>query len=248
MPPPPGGFPPPGFGGPGYGGPGYGGPGYGQGMPPGRPQQLSVGDAISYGWRKFSGNAGVWIGVMVIAAIIQVLIDWIFGLNRGVSGFGDYYSPMRIIGTLVGAVVGIFIQAAFVHGALRETDGHKPDFGAFFQFRNVAAIVIASIVVGIATWIGMMLFIIPGLVVVFLTWWTMQFVVDQNMDAMTAIKSSYRVISQNVGTLFLLALALVGINIIGALLCLVGLLVTIPLTMIASTYAYRVASGRPVAP
>lgn len=243
MPPPPGGFPPP----PGFGGPGFGGPGYGQGMPPGQAPQLNVGDAISYGWKKFSGNAGVWIGVMLIAGVIQFAIEYLFGTGNA-SGIGDYYSPMRIIGTLVIAVVGIFIQAAFVQGALHETDGNRPSFGSFFQFRNVTAIIIASLIVGVATTIGMLLFIIPGLVIMFLTWWTMQFVIDQNQDAVTAVKSSYHAISQNVGPLFLLALALVGLNIVGALLCLVGLLVSGPLTLIASTYAYRVVTGRPVAP
>ncbi len=82
---------------------------------------------------------------------------------------------------------------------------------------------------------------------IFLTWWTLQFVIDQNEDAITGIKSSFRVISQNVGPVLLLALALVGINIVGAILCGVGLLVSIPITIIASTYAYRVLTGRYVA-
>jgi uncharacterized membrane protein len=47
---------------------------------------------------------------------------------------------------------------------------------------------------------------------------------------------------------FLLALALIGINILGAIPLGLGLLITVPVSAIASTYAYRVVSGGEVAP
>lgn len=238
YPPPPGGFPPPPSG------------GFGGGYAPGG-QQLSVGDAVSYGWRKFSQNPGVWIVAMVVAFIIQALLNGIFNgfdfsvsLDDGASGFGVW----SIIGSVVTAVVGYLIQAAFVRGALSETDGQKPAFGTFLQVGAVGAVILAGLLVGIATGIGLILCILPGLVIAFLTWWTMQFVVDRNQDAITAIKSSYKAVTSNAGTLLLLALALIGINIVGALLCGLGLLVSIPVSIIASTYAYRVTTGGPVAP
>jgi uncharacterized membrane protein len=245
YPPPPGNYPPP----PGNYPPPPGG-NFGGGFGPG-PAQLSVGDAISYGWRKFSQNPGVWIVAMVVAFIIQALLNGIFNgfdysvsFEDGASTFGIW----SIIGSLVTAVVGYLIQAAFVRGALSEIDGQKPAFGTFLQVGAVSAVIVAGLLVGIATTIGLFLCIIPGLVVAFLTWWTMQFVVDRNQDAITAIKSSFNAIKSNVGTLLLLALALVGINIVGALLCGLGLLVTVPVSIIASTYAYRITTGGPVAP
>jgi hypothetical protein len=243
YPPPPGNYPPP----PGsYPPPPGGGFGGGAG-----PAQLNVGDAISYGWRKFSQNPGVWIIVMLVAIVIQALLNWIFNgfdfsvsLDDGASGFGVW----SILGSFVTAVVGYLIQAAFVRGALSEVDGQKPAFGTFLQVGAVGAVILAGLLVGIATTVGLFLCIIPGLVVAFLTWWTMQFVVDRNQDAITAIKSSFNAIKSNAGTLLLLALALVGINIVGALLCGLGLFVSVPVAIIASTYAYRITTGGPVAP
>lgn len=226
---------------------------YGQqqpGYPPAGPK-LGVGDAIGYGWDKFKNNAVVWIAIVLIAFVIQVAINFLFGLGNttdtdydgGISiGFGIW----QFIGTVVSAVIGYLISAAFVRGALHETDGRKPGFGDFFQFTNVGAVILAGILVGLATGIGFVLCILPGLVIAFFTWWTMQFVIDRNQDAVTAIKSSFSAISSNAGPLLLLTLALFGINIVGALLCGLGLLVTVPLTIIASTYAYRVVTGGPV--
>lgn len=209
--PPPGGYPPP-------------PPVTGYGAPGQTPGQLSVGNAISYGWNKFKDNALIWIGIMLVAAVIQVVLNLIFGGFSTSSDLSDTFTVWRIIGTLVTTVVGYLINAALVRGALHEVDGNKPAFGSFFQFTNIGAIIIASLIVGVLSTIGFILLVIPGLIVVFLTWWTLQFVIDQNQDAVTGIKSSFGIISQNVGPLLLLALALVGINILGAIPCGLGLL------------------------
>ncbi len=261
YPPPPGGsYPPPGSGYPPPGGypppPGGNYPpppgGYGSGDQGGYgPPQLSVGDAISFGWRKFSSNPGVWIAMVVIAFLIQALINGIFNgfdytQDTDNISFATTFSVANLIGTLVTAVVGYLIEAAFVRGALGEVDGRKPAFGTFLQVGPIGAVILTGLLVGIGTSVGLLLCIIPGLVFAFLTWWAMPFVVDRNQDAITAIKSSYRAITSNAGTLFLLALALVGLNILGALLCGLGLLVSIPVTIIASTYAYRLTTGGPV--
>jgi len=247
YPPPPGygagegGYPPP----PGYGADAFSAPGFGG---PGGTPQLTVGDALGYSWNKFKANAGIWIGIVLIAAVIEVALSLIFNTGNTSSDFSSAFTVWGIFGTIVTTVVGYLIQAAMIRGALHEVDGNKPAIGSFFQFNNVGAIILASVIVGVLSAIGFVLLIIPGLIIVFLTWWTLQFVIDQNQDAITAIKSSFSAISQNVGALLLLALALVGINIVGALLCGLGLLVTIPLTVIASTYAYRVVVRGPIAP
>ena len=170
------------------------------------------------------------------------MLSFVFGGFDTSSDFSDSFSAWRILGSLVTAVVGYLINAALIRGALHEIDGNKPAIGSFFQFGNVASIIIASILVGIMVGIGFVLLIIPGIVLAFLTWWTLQFVIDRNEDAITAIKSSFKAISANAGPLFLLALALFGINVLGLIACLVGLLVTIPVTIIASTYAYRITT------
>ena len=233
YPPPPGGFGSGGFGAPG-------------------PTRLSVGDAISFGWRKFSANPGVWIVFVVVALLVQALINGIFnGFDVAVQDTDDFtftsaFSAAGLIGSVVSAIVGYLLQAAFVRGALSEVDGQKPALGTFLQFGPIGAVILTGLLVGIGTSVGLVLCILPGLVFAFLTWWAMPFVVDRNQDAITAIKSSFTAIKSDAGTLILLALALIGINILGALLCGLGLLVSIPVSIIASTYAYRITTGGPV--
>lgn len=195
------------------------------------PTQLSVGTAIGYGFNKFKENALVWVGIVLIAAIIQGVLNYVLSSDNFV---------LSLIFSVIVGVATLLIQAALVRGALHEVDGMKPAFGSFFQFNNVFAIVIAGVLVGIATGIGYILLVIPGLVVTFFTWWTFQFVIDRGDEPIPAIKASAKAIASNGGTIFVLALALFGLNVLGAILVGLGLLVTIPITIIAGTYAYRV--------
>jgi uncharacterized membrane protein len=144
--------------------------------------------------------------------------------------------------------VGYLINAALVRGALHEVDGQRPRLGSFFRFTNVGNVILASVLVGVLTAVGLILFLIPGLIVAFLSWWTLQFVIDRHDSAIEGLRGSFRAISSQPGPVFLLAFALVGINVLGAILLGLGLLITVPISAIASTYAYRVVSGGEVAP
>jgi hypothetical protein len=228
-------------------------------LPDGRPAsavgpgstRLSVGGAIRYGWHRFTANPWTWIGAVVIAAVIQGVLNALFG-ERGAFRVDTWGQSLWTIGWIIGSIitviVGYLINAALVGGALHEVDGQRPSLGSFFRFTNVGNVILASVLVGLATAIGLILFVIPGLVVLFLSWWTLQFVIDRHEGAVEGVGSSFRAISSQAGPVFLLALALIGINILGAIPLGLGLLITVPTSVIASTYAYRVVSGREVAP
>jgi uncharacterized membrane protein len=62
------------------------------------------------------------------------------------------------------------------------------------------------------------------------------------------MRASFEVVSGNVGQLLLLAIVCLVLNLVGALLCGVGLLVTLPMTAIAIAYAWRFFTGGMIAP
>jgi uncharacterized membrane protein len=68
------------------------------------------------------------------------------------------------------------------------------------------------------------------------------------MPAFEAIKASFGLVNKNLGTVVVLFLASILAFFIGAILCGIGLLVTIPVTIIATAYAYRFMTGQTVAP
>ncbi|SIR96125.1 DUF2189 domain-containing protein [Williamsia sterculiae] len=251
YPPPPGQYPP-------QGQPGYGGfPGGNEGLAPSG--QFSIGDALSYGWNKYKSNAGSWIAVILLGVVVSAIINFAFsGFDVGnVSGgftlgtdsdVSVGTSILSIIGSVVSFVVSTLFQAAYTRGALSEVDGTKPSVGAFFRFHNVVTVIVVSIIVGLLTGVGFILFILPGIIVAYLTYYSLTFVIDRQQGAIDGIKSSFRLTTQNVGQLLPLAIVCVLLNIVGFLVCLVGLLVTVPVTLIAGVYAYRTLTQGPVSP
>src|SRR5580765_6151299 len=73
---------------------------------------LSVGDAIRYGWARFKANPWTWVGAVVIAAIIQSVLNTLLG-NRSafrVDTFGQsVWTVSWIIGSIAATVVGYLI-------------------------------------------------------------------------------------------------------------------------------------------
>ena len=203
---------------------------------------LDVGEALNFGWSRFKENAGVWVGIVALFGAISILLSALGG------GFdATTYDFRSSLFSLISVVVAWILQAAMVRGSLDEVDGRKPRFGDFFQLPNIGPILLTALFVSLLTALGFVLLIIPGLIVLFLSYFSTQFVVDKKLSAIDSIKSSWTVIAKNVGPLLLLALAVIGINVVGALLCGIGLLVSLPVTSIAVTHAYRAVSGNAVA-
>jgi len=229
-----------GYGQQGYGQPAYGDPalgGYGQPGPGGAPVmpgRVSPTDAVSAGWRMFKNNPLPWVLITVASVVVSgVLTQFTTNESAGVM----------FVAQVLSFAVSLLFQAFVVRGALLEVDGHKPSFGDFFKLHNFGWFVVAAILVGIATFVGVFLLIVGAFVVAFFLYWTQYFVVDRNMTATDAIVSSFRAVKSDAGSLLALALLNVLVIIVGTLALLVGLLVAIPLTTLASVYAYRVITG-----
>ena len=109
-------------------------------------------------------------------------------------------------------------------------------------------VLLAALIVAVATFIGTILCYVPGIIVGFLLNWTMFYVVDKNMGAIDAIKASVKFVTDHLGDTILFYLLGLVVLIVGAILCLVGLLVAVPVVLIGAAYTYRRLNGEQVAP
>src|SRR5699024_9728420 len=130
----------------------------------------------------------------------------------------------------------LVLQAFMLRGALLEVDGYKPALGDFFRLHNFGWFVVAAIIVGILTKLGLVIVIIGAFVVGFFLSLPLYFLVATNITAINAIKS-------DAGNLFVLAILNTLITIVGFLLVFVGLLAAMPIVMLASMVAYRSVTG-----
>lgn len=214
---------------------------------PGSPASFRVGEALGYAWGKFTGNTLMWILFTLLLLVVGIVFNsGNVTSYQGITDPGDLSAEINVGGSLFG-LIGTFlvavIQGLGVGGALREASGQKPTFASLFQPANLGAIVVAALLLIGASIVGSLLCGVGLLVVAVFAVFTYQGVIDRNQNAWEAFIASFRLVGQNFGAVFLLELALLGINILGAIPCGLGLLITIPLTYLALSFAYRRLTG-----
>jgi uncharacterized membrane protein len=211
-------------------------------MQPQSGNALSVGDAIGYGWNTFKKNPGPLI---IIALVVLVLNG---ALSTVGNNLGRHAPGLAIAFQFAGFLVSILLALGLIRVALKVTSGGEAEVSDLFSGDNFGAYLGASILFGLMVGIGLILCIVPGIIAGVIFGFYGYVIVDRGLGIGDAFSRASEITKGQRGTVFLLALAFFGINLLGALLCGVGLLVSYPVTIVAGGYAYRVLSGEPVVP
>lgn len=169
------------------------------------------------------------------------------GWNMVTADLGNF-ALVGLIFVLVNSVASVVTQGPLQTGfhlyCMRKMYNRKSDIGDLFKgFDYFLPAFVAALLIGLFVFAGTMLCIIPGLVVAGMYKFTYLFILDKRMDFWPAMQASHEVVKNDYFgfTMFLIVMAL--INILGALCCIVGLLVTIPVSIAAITVAYQECVG-----
>lgn len=87
-----------------------------------------------------------------------------------------------------------------IRGALDITEGRPFRVGDLFGRLNIGNVLLAGLLVAVITAVGTFLCYVPGLIAAFLLLFTPFFVVDKDMPALEAVKASFTLVKDNVGT------------------------------------------------
>jgi uncharacterized membrane protein len=154
------------------------------------------------------------------------------------------FALAALLFAVVGGAVPVILQGAMAVGfnilIIKKMARGKLDIGDLFKgFNFFAPALVAHILISIFTAIGVILCIIPGLVIGAMYMFTFLFILDKKMEFWPAMQASAEIVKKDyVGfTLFFLACGL--LQLLGALACIVGLFVTIPIMYVAIVVAYR---------
>ena len=158
------------------------------------------------------------------------------------------YVLLGLVFLALNAMVPLILQGPLIAGfhvyCLKRLLGRQTDFGDLFKgFNFFVPALVASLVIGLFTFAGTLFCIIPGLVIAAMYKFTYLFIVDKRLDFWPAMQASHNVVRNDYFgfTMFLVLLFL--INVLGVLCCIVGLLVSLPVTFAAITVAYQELVG-----
>jgi uncharacterized membrane protein len=205
--------------------------------------------AIGYGWRTFWKKPGQllvpMIVVLIVIAIASVIVQFI--THGGFFGGDGFWRQ------LLGAGLGAFLMtlitqillAGIYRGACLIIDGQGFSTGQLLEGYNKTQVVLASIFIAVATGIATIACLLPGILIGFLTSFTLFFIVDQQLEAAEAIAESVKMVWHHFGKVLLFAILAAIAWVIGFIVLIVGLLVAVPVIVLAAAYTYRRLQGMP---
>ena len=159
---------------------------------------------------------------IILAVLSKVMLGGI--MSRGFSLF----NPVAI-GALLGAAGVItflsWILNLLAQGMARGMSNEALSRGSCsFESgmdvlsRKLGGLIVASILVGIAVMVGIVLLVIPGLIIGFLLMFTIIALVVENLGAVDAMKRSYSVVRGNLGDALVYGILLIAVLIIAGII------------------------------
>lgn len=191
-------------------------------------------EAINFGFKIAKENVFFFLSVFVVWAFVTIGSKTIQNsLNSERQLF------LSFIFSILMWIVGSIVSMGIISISLKFVDGKKPVLKNILYTKNLFNFLLASIVRTVIIVAGFILLIVPGIIFAIKLQYSEYLIVDKGLDAISSLKKSWEMTKGVKWNLFLLGLLLSLINILGVLALLVGLLITVPLSLVASAFVYR---------
>ncbi len=210
-------------------------------------EKLSIKECFSFAWRTFKSRPWIFIQAGLLLFLINMAVNLVQTLlEMGAESTGGLIvSVIAFISAIIGVAVSFLISMGEAAFFLRSHD----DVNAvslrtlwnptpFWKFVGV------SLLTGICILVGLVFLIVPGIILGILFMFAGYLVIEEKLGPIDAMKKSIELTKGNRVQLFMLSLAILGINILGFFALLVGLFVSIPVSFLMMVHAYRTLSRK----
>jgi uncharacterized membrane protein len=195
-------------------------------------KSFSINEALSVGWEAFKARVGFFIGLLILFGLIlvipQVLIQ-----------FSENDALTVVLGIAV-QLLEYFLTVGLIKISLEIVDGGQPEISDLFSGCPVyLSYVLATLLYSLALGLGLLLLVVPGLFAAIVFGFYGYVIVEKGYGPIEALKASFKLTEGVRWNLLGFGLLLVLINFLGALIVGLGLLVTLPITFVATAFVYR---------
>lgn len=188
---------------------------------------FNIGESFKAGWNFFKDHAMFFI-------LYQIILFALVGLFS--MGQGWFWTTWHIVGW----ILLVLVKMGLYSSSLLVVNGREPGFDQLYaNWRLFLSWVIASFLFAFMVGIGFVLFIIPGLYLLTRYGFFPFFIIDKDLGPIDALKSAAQLTKGIRWHTFLLFLACIGLNILGVICFGIGILITVPVTLLALTLVYR---------
>ncbi|HLH57352.1 MAG TPA: GYF domain-containing protein [Verrucomicrobiae bacterium] len=220
----------------------------------GREYELDIGSCIARAWDLVRQNFWPVVGVSLLIMIITAAINQVVSLASG-PAFRTIILEHRVSPGIISVIVATSLLSSPIYTLLtaglfkyylKLIRAEGPTLGdAFAGFSPLAGqLVLLGLVNGLLASLGYILCIIPGIYLTVSWVFSLPLVIDRKLPFWDAMELSRKVVSRHWFITFAFVLVIGLLAGCGALLCCVGLFVTMPIASMALLYAYEDIFGR----
>jgi hypothetical protein len=224
---------------------------------------------LARGWDLFRARPWFWVGVTflfgVIYAIFAIPVALVTGYSRvfmaslaplfhpgalpaAPPNFLMYYGSSFLFSLIVYTLLYVLL-AGFYGLALRQVRGEALTVGGLFDgFRQLPALLVAGFIVYLCVTIGSYLCVLPGLVLGGLFMFVPLLIMDRKLGPIQALTQSVELLKSQwiMAAVFYFVVSLIAG--LGAIVCLVGVLVSLPLLFLSVAVGYSAMTQPPMPP
>ena len=223
--------------------PGAPGPGGGSG-----PQPWEIGEVLGHAWTGFKANWATLVFSQLLALILGSIPNYIPSVlvaTQAIENASAEYWIIYSICLIAGIIVSTFFQVGLTKIALSAARQQSAQFGDLFSGGSrYFSLLGATLLLSLAAFFGVLLFIVPGVILMLGLSLTAYFVVDQNMGPIQAMQASWAATTGHKGGLFLYGLVGGLLVIGGCVACYVGIFVALPVFTVGMATIYLRLSGQ----
>ena len=197
---------------------------------------FSISNIIEFSWNKFKEQPGLWVLVTILSLLIGSFSD--YGLAVDTENLQSTFNPL---GFLAG-IVSLYISASLTLMAIKFVKGDAISFNDllainFHQFIHYVFVTVISTIVMI---IGFFFFILPGFYIMARLIFAQYLVLDKKLPFLEAMRASWDTTNGNVLSIISFLFAMFFVVILGFLSLLIGLLVAVPVSTLATAKLYTI--------
>jgi len=195
-------------------------------------KSFSKKEALLVGWQIFRERPFFLIGLFLVTTIVSSLVSFVADVVGGVGA--------SVVLSIIDIVVQVCIGMGLLSVLLRVYDRADAHYGDLFEplplfWKYLWATILMVIVVTV----GIVFFVVPGVIAIIALVFTPYLIVDRNLGAIEALHQSVQITKGHWWNLFFFGVLVTIINIFGAIAFGVGLFITIPVTALAAVHVYR---------
>ncbi len=200
---------------------------------------LEVGAVIREAWQLTDGiKAPICAGLMLVNLVVllaSLALEWLFGVERTVVADAIAQLVLMII-------VYPFMAGVFMFG-LRRSAGESVAFEyQFTYYREALPIVAVGALQSLMTFAGLVLFLIPGIYLMFALSLAIPLRVERRLPIGDCLLMSMRLVNRKFFEVAVLSLAAAGLTLLG-IVSVIGWIWTIPWTLMILAIIYRQLAG-----